>query len=221
MENRLQAIYEAASSLFINKGYARTQVKDIAKKIGLSTGMIYIYFKGKKEILDFILKCSIDRSYIEKNFNYPIDGSEFYGLYDELISVLTKNHAKFSEPLSKQAHGYSFDQMLSDAFDTISHYGTGCLVLEKNIDDVGKLGDYYQNYRQEFFNHIVSYVNIYMANGTIRVLKYPDLTAQLMIETMAWWGMHVRNDAFEVKKEIPVQAAKEVCMDNLLSAYKI
>lgn len=64
MENRLQTIYEAASSLFINKGYMRTQMKDIAKEIGLSTGMLYVYFKGKKDILDFILKCTIDLSLI-------------------------------------------------------------------------------------------------------------------------------------------------------------
>lgn len=220
MENRLQTIFEAASSLFINRGYMRTQMKDIAKEIGLSTGMLYVYFKGKKEILDFILKCTIDPDFIEQEFHYPIDDQPFEGLSDEIIAVLNENHQKFSEPLSRQAEGYSFDQMLSDAFDTIAQYGTGCLVLEKNINDVGILGDYYLNYRKEFFDHILSYVHFYIANGEIREAKYPELTAQQIIETLSWWGMHVQNDAFEPQKNIPRAVAKEICLDNLIHAYK-
>ena len=220
MENRLQAIYTAASSLFINKGYIRTQMKDIAKEIGLSTGMLYVYFKGKKEILDFILKCTIDPCFIGREFQYPIDGLLFSGLSDEIVSVFNDTHQKFSEPISQRAVGYSFEQMLSDAFDLIARYGTGCLVLEKNINDIGKLGDYYINYRKEFFNNVLDYVNLYLANGELREIKYPELTAQQIIETLSWWGMHVQNDAFETQKNIPQAVAKEICLDNLIHAYK-
>ena len=220
MENRLQTIYEAACSLFINKGYMRTQMKDIAKEIGLSTGMLYVYFKGKKEILEFILKCTIAPDFIDQEFHYPIDELPFEGLTDEIVVALQENHQTFSEPLSRQAEGYSFEQMLSDAFDTISRYGTGCLVLEKNINDVGKLGGYYLNYRKEFFNHILAYVNLYISNGEVREVKHPELTAQQIIETLSWWGMHVQNDAFEPQKNIPRALAKEICLDNLIHAYK-
>lgn len=220
MENRLQIIYGAASSLFINRGYMRTQMKDIAKEIGLSTGMLYVYFKGKKDILDFILKCTITPDFIQQDFQYPIDEQLFEGLSNEIIAVLEESHAKFNKPLLNKANGYSFEQMISDAFDTISRYGTGCLVLEKNISDVGKLGDFYQKYRKEFFDDILRYVNIYLSNGEMRVVKYPELTAQQMIETLAWWGMHVQNDAFETQKHIPISVAKEICMDNILYAYK-
>ena len=41
MENRLQTIYEAASSLFINKGYIRTQMKDIAKAVSYTHLDVY------------------------------------------------------------------------------------------------------------------------------------------------------------------------------------
>ncbi|MDF2987212.1 MAG: transcriptional regulator, partial [Eubacterium sp.] len=63
MENRMKLIFDAASYLFINKGYARTQIKDIAKEIGLSTGMLYVYFTGKRDILSFILKGTIDPAF--------------------------------------------------------------------------------------------------------------------------------------------------------------
>lgn len=221
MENRLQSIYDAASFLFINKGYARTQIKDIAKQIGLSTGMIYVYFKGKKEILDFLLKCTVDSSFIERSLEYPIDESWFTSLHDEIVTALTENEERFSRPLQNGAEGYPFEEMLSDCYDTICRYGTGCLILEKNLDSVGKLGDYYQSYRREFYQHFLNYIQIYMDKGELRSLKYPELTCKLMIETVSWWAMHIMNDAFEIERDIDPAAAKEVCLDNLISAYKI
>ncbi|WP_087064557.1 TetR/AcrR family transcriptional regulator [Intestinibacillus massiliensis] len=220
MENRLHMIFDAASALFINKGYVRTQMKDIAKQIGLSTGMLYVYFKGKKELLDFILKGTIDREFIGRDFSYPITEELFWGLEDEVIAVLEESCRGFGAPLERQARGYPFCQMVSDAFDTIARYGTGCLILEKNIGDMGKLGAYYQEYRKKFFGQMLAYIRLYETLGEIRAIKYPELTTQLMIETLAWWGMHAMHDAFEVQKDIPLDAAKEVCLDNLLSAYR-
>lgn len=220
MENRLQAIYGAASSLFIHQGYMRTQMKDIARAIGLSTGMLYVYFKGKKEILDFILKCTVAPDFIHQEFQYPIDGRLFAGLSDEIMAVLNENRQRFGAPLLHQAEDYPFARMLSDAFDTIARYGTGCLVLEKNTNDIGPLGGYYRSYRKDFFNHMLSYVKLYLANGQLRSVRYPELTAQQMIETLAWWGMHVQNDAFEAQPNLPLAIAKEVCLDNLIHAYQ-
>lgn len=219
MENRLKIIYDAASALFINKGYIRTQVKDIASEIGLSAGMVYVYFKGKREILDFILKCTVDPDFIHREFRYPIDASLFDGLSEEIIAVLSASHERFGAHLPDEAVGYPFQQMLSDAFDIISHYGTGCLILEKNIDDMGKLGDYYQVYRKKFFQHMHDYITLYMGKGEMRTVKHPELTTQLIIETLSWWAMHIRNDAFEIKRQIPLEDAKEVCLDNLIHAY--
>lgn len=220
MENRLQAIYEAASSLFINKGYARTQIKDIAQEIGLSAGMLYVYFKGKHEILQFILKCTIEPRFCERVRAYPIDAALFDGLTDEIAAVLAESRDRFGAPLARGAEGYPFSQMLSDAFDTIARYGTGCLVIEKNIGDVGTLGGAYLRYRKEFLTQLTAYVRLYLARGELRPLAHPELTAALIAETMAWWGMHVQNDAFEVRRDIPAAVAKEVCLDNLIHAYQ-
>ena len=171
MENRLEYIYEAASSLFINKGYARTQMKDIASEIGLSTGMIYIYFKGKKDILNFILKCTIDKGFMQQEFTYPIDESLFENLDDEIDQVLIESSARFYAPLKERRPGYSFAQMVSDASDTISRYGTGSLVIEKKMDEAGKAGRSYQGYRKIFFDQVLEYVNFSIERGGVRPIQ--------------------------------------------------
>lgn len=218
MENRMRLIFDAASHLFINKGYARTQMKDIAKEIGLSTGMLYVYFTGKRDILSFILKGTIDPSFITQEFELPIRSEIFDSLDEEIMDALEGNTKEFSSHLHDIAN-YPLERMLSDAFDIISKYGIGCLVIEKNPDDLGKLTGYYKEYRQKFFNQVLSYITQYMQNGTFRQVELPQYVTRLIIETLSWWGMHIANDAYEIQRDIPAQTAKNICMDNLLYAY--
>jgi len=46
-----QAILEAASNLFIKRGYEGTTMQDIAQELGVSRSALYYYFKNKEEIL--------------------------------------------------------------------------------------------------------------------------------------------------------------------------
>ncbi len=219
MESRMQLIYDAASHLFINKGYARTQMKDIAKEIGLSTGMLYVYFSGKRDILSFILKGTIDPGFISQEFERPIRSEMFGSLDTELMNAFEENKKVFSSHLGNITN-YPVEKMFSDAFDIISSYRIGCLVIEKNPDDLGALTDYYKEYRREFYQQILSYVTQYMQNGTFRQIEHPQYVTHLIIETLSWWGMHIMNDAFEIQTELPTELAKAICLDNLLHAYK-
>lgn len=219
MENRMRSIFDAASHLFINKGYARTQIKDIAKEIGLSTGMLYVYFTGKRDILNFILKGTIDQAFITQEFELPIRSELFDSLDNEIMNAFEENTKAFSSHLDNITE-YPLEQMLSDAFDVISKYGIGCLLIENNPDDLRKLTVYYKEYRKNFYGQVLSYITQYIQTGTFRRVEHPQYITRLIIETLSWWGMHITNDAYEIQKDIPIETAKAVCMDNLLHAYQ-
>ena len=54
-------IIESAYELFAEVGYYRANTPDIAKKAGVSTGIIYSYFKDKHDILLYVLKIYVDK----------------------------------------------------------------------------------------------------------------------------------------------------------------
>ncbi len=56
---RKDEIITAAWKCFAEKGYQGTTMRDIAKKLDLSTGVIYNYFKNKDEILDAIMEWAL------------------------------------------------------------------------------------------------------------------------------------------------------------------
>ena len=51
LDSRKNEIIGAAWMSFMEKGYEKTTIREIAKRMGASTGIIYNYFKSKEEIL--------------------------------------------------------------------------------------------------------------------------------------------------------------------------
>ncbi|MGG0412056.1 TetR/AcrR family transcriptional regulator [Peribacillus simplex] len=54
-----EKIRAAAMELFIKQGYYATSISDIAKKAGISKGLLYNYYKGKEELLSEMVEARI------------------------------------------------------------------------------------------------------------------------------------------------------------------
>ena len=55
-EERPQEITAAAFATFVEKGYAGTRVEEVAKRAGVSKGLLYLYFKTKEELFKAVVK---------------------------------------------------------------------------------------------------------------------------------------------------------------------
>jgi len=53
---RKNELLDTAQELFFTKGYRRTSVDAIIKKVGVSKGTFYYYFKSKEDLLDKLVK---------------------------------------------------------------------------------------------------------------------------------------------------------------------
>lgn len=220
MNQRIQAIADAATKLFLQQGYAKTQISHIAKAVGVSVGTIYLDFTGKKEIMQFILKCTVDPAFADQEFERPITGDLFIGLENEIINLFQKSGSDFEKYLEGDINEYNFETLVSDAFDILARYAVGCLFIEKNQFDFKNLAEHYKTYRKHFLDTMVRYIEAFIKQGTVRPLEHPELSTTLIIEILSWWAMDIRYTSFETQN-VPVDMAKQVCLDNILSAYKI
>lgn len=55
-EERKKEFVNAAEELFLEKGYEKTSVSDIVKKVGVAHGLFYYYFDSKEEMIDQIVE---------------------------------------------------------------------------------------------------------------------------------------------------------------------
>lgn len=60
-EDRPKEITEAALQAFAEKGYAATRVEEVAKRAGVSKGLMYLYFKTKEELFKAVVKSVVVR----------------------------------------------------------------------------------------------------------------------------------------------------------------
>ena len=113
-------IIEAGYQLFYEKGYYNTNTAEIAKRAGVSTGIIYSYFRDKKdifmEIIEAYFTAITDPMYdLIKSIQQPVETRD---IARHLINSLIKSHT-----MGKSVH----DEIMS---------------LAKTDDDIGQL--YYQ-----------------------------------------------------------------------------
>lgn len=79
-----EKIIQAAIESFSQTGYDRTKMEDIAKRLGLSKGTIYLYFKSKEDLFLAICEYNIQRSDKEdaglfvKKENVATDAEQIY-----------------------------------------------------------------------------------------------------------------------------------------------
>ncbi|MGE0682238.1 MAG: TetR/AcrR family transcriptional regulator [Candidatus Binatia bacterium] len=62
LEQKREAVAEAAFALFLKEGFHRTTTRDIAQQAGVSAGAPFTYFKDKEEILFYIVSKEQDRA---------------------------------------------------------------------------------------------------------------------------------------------------------------
>ena len=77
-----EKIINAATELFAENGFNATSIYDIAKKAGISKGLVYNYFKSKEELLDDIVFSAFND-------------------FDEFIDTLSKSREDPVESLSE------------------------------------------------------------------------------------------------------------------------
>ena len=85
-ELRKQQILMAAWKCFSEKGFQETTMRDISQSLGLSTGAVYRYFKGKDAILETLQAVSRENN---TQLFAAMDGE---GSAREAIRVLFKTH---------------------------------------------------------------------------------------------------------------------------------
>ena len=88
MHQTAQVILEKAHELFVEKGYERSSMREIAERVGISKAALYHHFKNKEEIL-FTL-CVQAGEIINEDMRQAILKSEtqYSNVRDQLISIL-------------------------------------------------------------------------------------------------------------------------------------
>jgi AcrR family transcriptional regulator len=92
-EGKKSLITKVALELFANEGYHTTSISKIAKKAGISKGLVYNYFESKEDLLstifDNIINTTMDM--LDPNHDEVITTEEAEDFFDRFFDILTFN----------------------------------------------------------------------------------------------------------------------------------
>lgn len=93
-------IIKAGFDLICEKGYHNTNTAEIARAAGVSTGIVYSYFKDKRDIfIEGIKEYATSIMYPMIEISTSVDLNNLKNLLEHMIDVFIKNHK-----ISKSAH---------------------------------------------------------------------------------------------------------------------
>lgn len=106
-----EKIIQAGFELICDKGYYNTNTAEIAKSAGVSTGIVYQYFKDKHDIfIEGLKKYANSIFYPMLNISLDnFDKNNLADMFQEMIDTFIKNHK-----LSESAHEEIFAMVHSD-----------------------------------------------------------------------------------------------------------
>jgi AcrR family transcriptional regulator len=124
---RREQILHCALDLMISKGYEAMQIRDIAKRLNISTGLFFNYFESKEKIYEELIKIGVQgpRNVLELNVE-GIDPIELFekmthAIFESMKSypMTAKMFVLMARTLSSQSVPESVRKLI-DGFDMIS-----------------------------------------------------------------------------------------------------
>jgi AcrR family transcriptional regulator len=128
-EHRKKELIKVSLRLFSENGYDATSIRDIAKAAGVTEGLIYHYFRSKKDLLKTIVECSV--------LDNPLDRYLKTAEQLPLCEVLVRIGRDILESLRKKKE--IFRLMLAEArlFEKDADYFIPKLIYENNMTRFG------------------------------------------------------------------------------------
>lgn len=212
LDTRLRDVFEAAGFLFVQQGYAKTQVSQIAEKARVATGTIYNLFSGKKALLHFVLLSTFDQSYLEREHTLPLREVEQEEIVKHLHLVAEALFAKIEvTPVPP------FEDVFSTLFDYAASYQVAFNIINDNRHVLAEAERTYQHLVRHLHKVIEHNLIHCIERGEVRKIELPQLHVRNIIEVMIWWAMLLPYQAPDIN--VPVSKAKEISLDILKHAY--
>ena len=139
-KDRFQDLVEAATAVFLEQGYRRTQVADVAARMGLSKGSIYTYVESKEALFDCVLRHADHSERIDLPETLPVATP----LPEATLEMVQRRLAQESTLPSLNGAlsrarvidvGLELETVLGELYDALARHRTAIKLLDRCAPD--------------------------------------------------------------------------------------
>ncbi|MGC9196104.1 MAG: TetR/AcrR family transcriptional regulator [Syntrophobacteraceae bacterium] len=192
---QLKKIIDSAIKVFSAQGYKEAQMSSIAKESGIALGTLYLYFKSKESLFNFLLKYIFFNETDICAMSVPISSPSWdWGITSGRNAfVYSKFCALFAQPLKgdpiADVHE-EFEGIIRNLCSIFNTYRHGIIMLLRSSLNCPELADFYVNIVEELMQLLVGYLEKRMAQGLLRKVSDVCASARFILASIGWYAVH-------------------------------
>jgi len=215
--DRLDQIINASLRVFGEKGYRRTQMADVAREMGVSSGTLYNYVTGKEALFYLMIDRACQDRPSTESPKLPVPAPSPGAIIQRVRERWQADTRlpSLEAALERRRVGnvrLELESIVGELYTLIERRWPAIVALEKSAVDLPDLARvFYIEMRRGLFARLTRYLTTRIQQQRLRTVPHPQATARLILEAVADLAMHRHRDPDPVR--LDEAEAREAVVD--------
>lgn len=200
-DDRFDQLIDAATRVFIEQGYRRTQMADVADAMGVAKGTLYLYVESKEALFDLACRSADAPRPLPRPDPLPVAtpaaGATLAYVHERLQreGALPALTAAVERQRVRDV-GAELAGIVGELYDVLARNRHGLKLIDRSARDLPELAAvWFSGARGGFLALLGRYLEVRLGRRLLRAV--PDLAAatRLVLELIVFWSVHRHWDA--------------------------
>jgi AcrR family transcriptional regulator len=194
--DRFEQLVHCATQVFIDRGYAHTQMADVAEAMGIAKGTLYLYVESKEALFDLVCRAADREQPLETPPTLPLRTPKPGAALKYVRQRLAKNHllptlaAAVQRPRVSDA-GAELEGVVREIYATLARNRTGIKLMDRSAQYHPELAAlWFKGARGELVERLSQYLGDRIRRKLLCPVPDTAVAARVIIETITTWAVH-------------------------------
>lgn len=200
-ESRFEELIDAATKVFIENGYQRTQMADVAEAMGVAKGTVYLYVESKEALFDLACRLADAPRPLARPANTPVPnparGATVAYIADRLAQSPVLPLMRSLVEKKRRGDGrIELEMFVRELYDELARNRRALKLVDRSALDLPDLAAiWFDTTRAGLVGLLTAYLEDRIAAGKLRSVPDASAAARVVIETAVFWAVHRHWDA--------------------------
>ena len=220
--DRIAELVRCAARVFVEQGYRRTQMADVADALGVAKGTLYLYVESKEALFDLALRYADVAAPFADPPVLPVPtprpGQTLRYVRERLASnrapaALLKARAGRAAPDARA----ELEAIVRELYGMLSANRVGIKLLDSSARDIPELAAlWFEGARHGLLEQLAEYLSDRFRTKRLKPAPDPAVAARLVLETLVFWAVHRHWDT--APEPVTDELARETAVHFVVSA---
>ncbi len=195
--DRFDRLVSTATQVFIESGgFARTQIDDVARALGVAKGTVYLYVESKEALFDLALRHADREGTLAEPGELPVR-TPAPGATRQLVAERVRERGRFRQLaaalkcVAPPDAAAEVRAVLAEIYDTLYAGRIRIKLIAMAARDVPELADaWFVQGRRRLNRRLARWIELRVRDGRFAPQPDAQAAARMVSETLTWFAVH-------------------------------